>query len=144
MSIVVEILKILLFASWCIFTIYTYFQLKRNMKDLAIRNNVTVPFECKKCHTVHEYPYSEYLKIIKRVRNEYTSRYGRTIHRYREFKYPCEICGTKQWQKLLRFHPFLGSTCQSEFKSILIRAVVKVVIAGFLAPLGMYLLSTIA
>lgn len=144
MSVVVEILKILLYASWCIFTVYTYFQLKRKMKDLAIRNNITMPFECKKCHTVYEYSYSEYLKIIKKIRNEYITRLGGTIHRYREFKYPCEICGTKQWQKQLRFHPFFGTECHSEFKSILIKAGLKVVIAGLLAPLGMYLLSTIA
>lgn len=141
MQIIIEILKIILFLSWILFTVYTFFQLKRNTKTLANKCKLTVPFECKKCHSIFEYPYDVYLKIIKVVRTDYQARFGAGIRRYKEFKFLCKKCGSKQWQRQIRLYPFVGSPCEAEYRYLLIKAVAKIFVIGILASLSLSLLS---
>lgn len=141
MGILLEILKGIVFLSWICFTVYSYFKLKKAMRTLAVKHNLTVPFECCRCHTVFDYPYEVYLKIARKVRNDYITRLGNSITRYREFKYLCEKCGSDQWQKQLKIQPFQGSTCAHEFTSLLVKAAIKVFVAGLLTPLFIILLS---
>lgn len=143
MQIIIEILKVIIFLSWTLFLVYTFFRLKRDMRALDNKYNLIVPFECKKCHTVFDYPYDTYLKIIKKVRNDYQARFGSGIHRSKEFKYLCEKCGSKQWQRQMRLYPFSGSIHEPEYRSLFVRTMAKVFVVSLLVPLCMFLLSAI-
>lgn len=105
------------------------------MRILANENGLTVPLECKKCHTIHQYPFDEYLKIIRRVRNETEVRSFNSVKRIKEYKYPCSVCNSKQWKILYKIHPFINTPYQEEYSKIIISAIVKVLVCSILAVL---------
>lgn len=141
MDVVLEIIRILIFVSWITFILYTYFRFKKEIKDLANRYDIRVPFQCKECHSIYNYPYETYLRIVKRIRKEYSARFGSGIHRSREYKCPCEKCGTNQWQKQLQLFPFSGSACQAQYRNLLIKMAVKLFAGSFLVVFGMSILD---
>lgn len=139
--IIIKILQILVFASWIAFILYSYFRWRKKLVEVAEKNNLTVAFECKKCQTIHRYPYSEFLKIIRKVRNEKTIRSGTRIYRQREYKYECSQCQSKQWQKQIDINPFFQEKSKAGFSSITYKFVGSIFGYSILVVVLMALLS---
>lgn len=129
------IAQILVFVGWISFTIYSFFNARKKIKNLANSNGLKVSFECKKCHTIHNYSYDEYTKIVRKVRNETTVRNFSSIKRTKEYKYPCQVCESKQWQKQLTINPFIGTPNEKEYFKIFIFFVIKVFACGIFVAL---------
>ena len=129
------IIQILIFIGWIGFTTYSVFDARKKIKTLAEVNDLKIPFECKKCHTIHEYSFEEYTKIVHKVRNETTIRTFNSVKRTKEYKYPCSICGSKQWQVLQKINVFSGTPYQKEHFSIIKILIFKVFACGILVVL---------
>lgn len=133
----ITIAQIIVYVLWLSFTIYSYFNLKKKIKNLANTNEITVPFQCKKCQTIHQYTFDEYLKTIRKVRNTTTVRIntfptGSIVRRAREYKDICKTCNSKQWLILLKIHVFSDTSCEQEHRKLVFSTIIQVVICSFL------------
>lgn len=129
------IIQILIFIGWISFTTYSVFDVRKKIRTLAKKNKLKVPFECKKCQTIHQYSFEEYTKIVHKVRNETTIKTFNSVKRTKEYKYPCPTCGSKQWQVLQKINPFVGTPYQKEYFSIIKILIFKIFTCGILVVL---------
>ena len=82
---------------WIGLAIYLLIDTRKKVKLLAEKFNIFYPFQCVKCNRVKEYSDAEYMQIVKKPRNKFT-----TFTSIRnQYLFHCEQCDKSHYQEIL-------------------------------------------
>ena len=123
---IVIIIQVVLFITWIVLVVYFYFEMRRKIKALAAEYNATIPMECKSCHYKREYTYDEYLKIIRKPRNEIQKKtLGKTSTKL-EYRFRCEGCNEKHYHKIVYDEVQLPEAYTKKNLRIIVTGILKI------------------
>jgi len=127
-------IQIIFFAGCFGAIIHFYFELRRKMKVLANEYGIFYLYECKKCGRVKAFSYNESLIIMRKPRNVFIKRIDdRVVRQVREYRFHCENCGRKHYQRLLLEQSQIPEGFRVGKSRLILRFAVK---CGIVVPLA--------
>lgn len=82
---------------WVVLAIYLLIDTRKKVKLLGEKFNIFYPFQCGKCNNIKNYPYAEFMQIVKKPRNKFTNFTGVR----NQYLFYCEQCKERQFQEIL-------------------------------------------
>ncbi|WP_026976797.1 hypothetical protein [Flavobacterium tegetincola] len=82
---------------WVVLAIYLLIDTRKKVKLLGEKFNIFYPFQCGKCNKIKNYSYTEFMQIVKKPRNKFTTFKGVRD----QYLFYCEECNKNEFQEIL-------------------------------------------
>ena len=82
---------------WIGLAIYLLIATRKKIKILGEKFGIFYPFQCIKCNQITNYSYSEYMQIVKKPRNKFST--FTTVRN--QYLFHCDKCDKNEYQEIL-------------------------------------------